>query len=256
MNTETPTISPLAAALAAAQLEMTDPPRTKTMRVPGRPERKYAALDDLLKTVRPVLGRHGLAITQLIEQVDGRSYVVTQLRHGGGEVLQSRWELTQKGSPQDRGSDLTYGRRYSLEALVGCAATEDDDAESISRPEPQAEQVKARPRGKNREISTEPLPEDQKLADEVFAAREKAEAERKAKHHPSWDGDRASYSAAVSGLGMNVDLAAELAEHRGHPRPSAMSPVVRAAYVRWLASNEGKLAFEGFKAERLARETA
>jgi predicted metal-dependent hydrolase len=37
------------------------------------------------------------------------------------------------GKPQEIGSALTYARRYSLSALLGIAADEDDDANAASR---------------------------------------------------------------------------------------------------------------------------
>jgi hypothetical protein len=127
------TTSPLSAALAAAQVELRDPERNKSGQVRGRADYRYAGLDDLLRAIRPVLARHGIAISQPIRLVDGGPVLVTQLRHGSGEVLESVWPLAWTGGPQERGSEITYGRRYTLEALVGVAATEDDDADSAQQ---------------------------------------------------------------------------------------------------------------------------
>jgi hypothetical protein len=252
---------PIAKALAAAQSEIADPVRSKEMKVPGRPSRMYAGLDDLFRAVRGPLTKHGIAISQAIEQREGRMFLVSRLLHESGDTLASEWELDWKGGPQDKGSALTYAKRYTLAGLCGVADVEDDDAESVQHPPPlaQAEQ-KPRPRAKNQNIPTEPSPEDQRAADEVFEARRQAEAQRKAKHHPSFtDGERRSYSAAVSTLGFDVDLVAELAESMGRPRPSAMEPVQRAKFVEWLGTDKGRSTFADFqieRTERLARETA
>jgi hypothetical protein len=232
--------SPLAAALAAAQVELADPPRAKTVKVPGRPERTYAGLDDLLRTVRPVLARHGLAISQPVRRLPaGGSELVTQLRHAGGEVLESTWELAGKGGPQDKGAELTYARRYTLEGLVGVAASDDDDAESVSQPEP----VKGK-RGQNRNIDTTPSPEDQRLADEVEAAR-------KAAHHPSWPTAHKPFAGDVARLGLNVGLVMDLAP-KGPlgKRPSQMDDAERGMLLHWLDTKDGRAAYDALKAER------
>lgn len=73
----------------------------------------------------------------------------------------------------------------------------------------------------------------------------------KKEHHPSWtDAERRSYSGAVSKLGLNVDTVADLAEHRGHPRPRLMDAVKRAKWVGWLNGPEGRAAYAAFVVER------
>lgn len=133
----------MAAALAAAQAEIKDPARTKSGQVRGKRDYRYAGLDDLLQAVRPVLSKHGIAITQAIRRADGLTVLCTELRHSAGGVISSEYPLDWNGSPQDKGSEITYARRYSLEAMVGVAATPDDDgsaataaADSYGRPPP------------------------------------------------------------------------------------------------------------------------
>lgn len=142
----TPAPITLASALANAQAELTDPLRTKVMAVPNRPSRMYAGLDDLFAAVRPVLARHGIAITQTTERAGEEWVLATRLR-GFGETIESLWPFDFKGGPQDIGSRLTYFRRYSLEALVGVAATHDDDAEApqASHRDPKPAKGKATP---------------------------------------------------------------------------------------------------------------
>lgn len=131
-------------------------------------------------------------------------------------------------------------------------------------------------------IDTTPTPEHQQLADEIAASRaqttdsdgfpnreppagtstaeplDKAaakaakaaqDAARRALHHESFTGAAiTSYGGAVSALGMSVDVAAELAVHRGHPRPSAMDAAKRAGWVKWLGGAEGRAAYAAFAA--------
>lgn len=248
----TETVSEMAKALAAAQSEMTDPIRAKVMKVPGRPERMYAGLDDLLRCVRPVLSKHGIAISQVMQTMpDGKVFMVSQLRHTSGEVISSCWEMSWKGSPQDKGSEASYARRYSLEALVGVAATFDDDAESVSHPEPQATQTRGR--GKNRPIDTTPSPGDQRLADEVAAdraAKAQAAAARKAAHHTSWPAAHKGYAADIAAMKLNVAIAFDaIGEHFGK-RPSQMDNAERMDAIQWLRSNDGALVYDRLVSER------
>ena len=114
--------SALAAALAAAQAEISDPERGRAGQVRGRSGYRYAGLDDLLRAVRPALSRHGLAVTSRIVVGELGPTLVSELLHASGEVLTSSWPLLWPDGPQDRGSELTYARRYTIEAMVGVAA--------------------------------------------------------------------------------------------------------------------------------------
>lgn len=120
----------LAEALAAAQLEINDPQKDA---VNPHFRSRYADLATVLKTVRPVLARHGLAITQTT-QVDeqGRLLLVTRL-HWGNEELVGYYPIQPvKADPQGYGSALTYARRYTIQAIVGVAADDDDDGNAAS----------------------------------------------------------------------------------------------------------------------------
>ena len=125
----------LAAALAAAQAAMPAIVKDRVAKIgPGR-EYRYADLATILATVRPVLGAHGLALTQRT-QIRGEAIVLlTELRHSSGEVLDSEYPVAAIGiKHQDMGGALTYARRYALCGLVGIAADEDDDGASAPAP--------------------------------------------------------------------------------------------------------------------------
>jgi hypothetical protein len=212
MTTTTPT---LASALAAAQVEMRDPTRNKTASVPNRPTRHYAGLDDIFEAVRPVLARHGLAITQPIRYIDGRPFIVSTLLHGlSGQSVESSWELTSKGDPQTRGSEITYARRYTLEGLVGVAATEDDDGADASPPPPP----------KPPRAAPVPKPKPGENPD----------------HHPTWAKVSAAFCAQLNEMGMDYKVVAAIAEELGEPRPSAAPPAKRDACLEFLRSDAGR----------------
>ena len=128
-------ISELAAALAAAQGMMDN---AVMNRVNPHFKSKYADLAAIFDAARKPLSANGLAIVQTI----GDGVLHTRLLHTSGQWIASEHPLPMSGRPQEIGSALTYARRYSLSALIGIAADEDDDAnaaaEKRTRPTAQA----------------------------------------------------------------------------------------------------------------------
>ena len=119
-------ISELAAALAVAQGMMENAIMNRTN---PHFKTKYADLAAVLNAARKPLSANGLAIVQTI----GDGVLHTRLLHTSGQWIASEHPLPMSGRPQEIGSALTYARRYSLSALIGIAADEDDDANAASR---------------------------------------------------------------------------------------------------------------------------
>lgn len=114
---------------------------------------RYASLDTILETVRPILATHGLAVTQSSEMLmEGKALNVhTVLLHESGEWLgSSAFVPIAKQDAQGAGGALTYGRRYSLSALLALATDEDDDGNAASRA--------AKPQREARPARSEPAP--------------------------------------------------------------------------------------------------
>lgn len=131
-------IAALAAALAKAQGEMEN--ASKNSQNPHF-KSKYADLAEILNTVRPVLSKHGLAVTQFPAFESGTAHVETILTHASGEWMSGTCSApVQKSDPQGVGSALTYLRRYSLAAVCGLAQ-EDDDANAASKGPKQSAQA-------------------------------------------------------------------------------------------------------------------
>jgi ERF superfamily len=116
----------LHAALAAAQGEFPPIPREKTVDT-GKYTFSYAPLDAIIAAVRPVLAKHGLAVTQALENMNGQPAIRTQILHSDGERIAASFPLgSVPDSVQQLGSKLTYLRRYALCSML-CLAAEDDD---------------------------------------------------------------------------------------------------------------------------------
>ena len=89
----------------------------------------YADLSSVWDACREPLAKHGLSIIQTTDVADNGVIVETTLAHESGEWISGRLLLNPtKHDPQGIGSALTYGRRYSLAAIVG-VCPEDDDGE-------------------------------------------------------------------------------------------------------------------------------
>lgn len=130
---QSPSIALLAKALVAAQAELK--PVTKDATNPHF-KSKFASYDGIVDTVRPVLAKYKIAFLQgtTTPESDAESRVTaitveTMLVHESGEFITNAVVIPlAKVDPQGAGSALTYGRRYSLSALLGLATDEDDDA--------------------------------------------------------------------------------------------------------------------------------
>jgi hypothetical protein len=89
---------------------------------------KYAPLDAIVDATRPVLLKHGLAISQTPLYIEGSAGVETTILHAAGHSTTTTLLLPLKDqSPQGVGGAITYARRYALAAVLGLATEEDDD---------------------------------------------------------------------------------------------------------------------------------
>ena len=138
-------IGSLAAALAKAQGELTNPEKSLVGTIPangpGGAERmfRYASLSSGLDIVRKILGQHEIATVQTtaIDQAAGIVNLTTVLAHASGEWIASDWPvcaLSETATPHRMGAALTYARRYALFSLVGIAGEDDLDAPDLTTP--------------------------------------------------------------------------------------------------------------------------
>lgn len=105
----------LAEALAAFQAEVPKMSKDEKANPNGGGKKwDYAALDQFVEVVEPVLGKHGLSVTGVTTWQDSQFAAEISLLHESGEKMTSTWPLPdpRKVGPQDIGSALTYARRY------------------------------------------------------------------------------------------------------------------------------------------------
>lgn len=141
-------LSNIATALSKVQAEIRNPIKNQTNKgVQGAP--KYANLEDTLQEyVRPILAKHGMSVFQPIQTDDyGRVGVCTVLFHESGEFIEGDYvycnvviptnsagkEILTQG--QATGVNITYLRRYSLNAALGINGDKDTDGSYEDKPE-------------------------------------------------------------------------------------------------------------------------
>jgi hypothetical protein len=99
----------------------------------GKKTYKYLNLATILKTIKPVFEKHGLAFSQRVtfdnageaRQVIGT--VETVIFDSEEQMVACSYPFFVTGDPQQVGSAITYARRYSLYAVLGIFPDKDDD---------------------------------------------------------------------------------------------------------------------------------
>lgn len=91
----------------------------------------YANLNQIFKVINPILKKHGLGFTQLL---DGENLRTIVFHIESGETLQSTVHIPQDvnlakmNTFQVMGSAITYYRRYAISAALGLITDKDLDA--------------------------------------------------------------------------------------------------------------------------------
>lgn len=129
--TNLPAFDAIAAALAKAQAKMTNPPKNRTGQCRGGKYR-YSDLATVIDHTRAAMAEFGLSVSQLTVYGESRNTLVTRLLHSSGQYLEATYPLPVGAAAQEMGSAITYARRYSLCAILGIAADEDDDGAKAS----------------------------------------------------------------------------------------------------------------------------
>lgn len=125
LNFMSDSIDQITAALSAFQGEIEQPSLNKT-----NPyfKSRYVDLSGVLKAAQPILAKHDLCVAQIISG----EYLVTLLSHKSGQWFKSVCPIGTYKSQQDRGSAITYTKRYAICAILGIAADSDDDGNAAT----------------------------------------------------------------------------------------------------------------------------
>jgi hypothetical protein len=150
---------------------------------------KYADLGSVWDACREALGANEFAVSQSAGSTpEGGISITTILMHSSGEWVGSEVAVKPtKAGPQEAGSILSYLRRYSLAALVGVVAEDDDGEAAEGRG---AERGKPAAKGRKPAPQVEEIPpNDPAVLDwfkQIDAAPDKGAAMRVAAEISKW----------------------------------------------------------------------
>jgi len=98
----------------------------------GHNNAKFAKLEDINDVIRPVLHRHGFAVTFRIKNENNLVWVYTVLSHKMGHSEETSIPLAldnsgNKNAVQAVGSSISYGKRYGICAMLNISTGDDVD---------------------------------------------------------------------------------------------------------------------------------
>jgi hypothetical protein len=118
-------------ALSKAQSEIRNPKRNKTAKVKTKSgyeyQYSYADLEAIIDSCKAPLAANELALSQTISFCGDKLLLETRLIHSSGQSLMSVYPLSLNLDSQALGSQITFGRRYCLAALLCICASDDLD---------------------------------------------------------------------------------------------------------------------------------
>ncbi len=126
------------ASMAAMQTEMPSITERGKIVVKGETRSHYATLEDIVDTARPIMQKHGFAVSFRVRSGESAIEVTGVLMHKSGhrEETSMRLPFDQSGSKngvQAYGSSVSYGKRYVMSALLNITTRgEDDDGNSAA----------------------------------------------------------------------------------------------------------------------------
>lgn len=138
MEKKAETTNTFAAAFFKLQKELK--PALKESENPGFKGSKYADLGSVWDAIREPLQNNQFAIIQRTDFDNDNMWLETTLVHAPSDgSIAGRYPLRPtKLDPQGYGSALTYARRYSITAMLGVIAEDDDGNAASAKPAPAA----------------------------------------------------------------------------------------------------------------------
>ena len=124
------------AAMAEMQSELPSITERGQIKVNNQVRSTYATFEDINDAVKPILQRHGFAMTFRTEVKDGQITVTGVLMHRAGHREETSLPLPSdtsgsKNTVQAIGSSVSYGKRYVMSALLNITTRgEDDDGQA------------------------------------------------------------------------------------------------------------------------------
>lgn len=120
------------AAMSAMQDELPSIQERGEIKIGNTPGQKYALWEDINTAIKPVLKKHGFALSFRTGQTDGKITVTGVLSHAAGHSEETTIHLPSdtsgsKNAVQAVGSSTSYGKRYTAAALLNLTSGGEDD---------------------------------------------------------------------------------------------------------------------------------
>ena len=120
------------AALAAVQAELPPIPERGKIAIGAKVQSTYALWEDVNDIIKPILMRHGLALSFRTAVTDGKVIITGVLSHSAGHAEETSLALPSdtsgsKNAVQAVGSSVSYGKRYTAGALLNLTSRGEDD---------------------------------------------------------------------------------------------------------------------------------
>jgi hypothetical protein len=93
---------------------------------------KYATFEDINDVAKPIMRKHGFAVSFKVNNIQGGIEVTGVLMHKGGHREETTMTLPldtsgNKNAVQAAGSSVSYGKRYVMSALLNITTRGEDD---------------------------------------------------------------------------------------------------------------------------------
>ena len=130
--TERDARSAFSTAMAEMQGELPTISEKGEIKVQNQVRSKYARFEDINEAVRPILKKHGFAVSFRTKTDDQHISVTGILSHRQGHSEETTMQLPAdmsgaKNTVQQVGSSVSYGKRYVLQALLNITTSGEDD---------------------------------------------------------------------------------------------------------------------------------
>ena len=119
-------------AMAEMQSDIPTIEKSGAIVVNGQERSRYARFEDIMRVVKPVMQRHGFAVSFRTQTGEGFVKITGVLMHKDGHREETDMQLPidssgSKNTVQAIGSSTAYGKRYVLCALLNIATGDEDD---------------------------------------------------------------------------------------------------------------------------------
>jgi hypothetical protein len=89
----------------------------------------YATIENIWESIREIVNRNEFVVMHQSTIKEGLKGLLTSVLHSSGKIVESFIEYSDNKDPQEKGKEITYAKRYNINAIFNViVADEDNDA--------------------------------------------------------------------------------------------------------------------------------